>query len=206
MMVFRIFLGLTFFAFLFSCDEDNEKKMPISDIVKRRLFEIKRIEKKMPSLNLMKDDKFDHPFFQVTLQNVSSFDFDLHYHKGRKGTGNPQLSAICIHYTNSPNTAECMSFADTSCLIKKNEEFLVYVPILMPYSQFYWDEFQGVYFRLLISSSSDLSFYFEDNPTQTQIPKYTTMDVYDNRKKYTYPFEFTYWVTTGFFWEQHLLE
>lgn len=201
-----MFFGLTFFAFLFSCDEDSEKKMPISGIVKRRLFEIKRIEKKMPAVNFMNYDQPDVQFFQVTLQNVSNFDLDLHYHKGRNRNGNLKGSAICIEYTNYPSTAECMSFADTICLIKKNEEVMIYIPLWKSVSQFYEYEFQGVRFRLLISSSSDLSFYFEDNPTQTQMPRYKIMDFYDNRNTYTYPFEFTYWVTTGFFWEQHLLE
>jgi hypothetical protein len=52
-MVFRVLFLLTFLAALFSCEERNEKKMPSSDIVKRRLFDIMRIEKKMPIKNFM---------------------------------------------------------------------------------------------------------------------------------------------------------
>jgi hypothetical protein len=96
-----------------------------------------------------------------------------------------------------------MFFADTSCLIKKNEEFIVYVPLWMSDSQFYQNEFQGIKFRILISSSNDLSFYFEDNPTK---PKYKTLGLNNGKKEYAYPFEFTYWVSNGIFFEHHLLE
>jgi hypothetical protein len=204
-MGFKLFFLFAFSVFLFSCDERSGKNMPISVIVKRRLFDIKSIEKKMP-IKIMHYEQPDVPFFEVTLKNVSDFDLDLHYHKGRRNKGNPKRAAICIEYVNYPSTTGCMSFADTSCLIKKNAEFMVYIPLWMSDSQFYKDEFQSVHFRLLISSTSDLSFYFEDNPSQTQIPKYEIMELYDNRKKYTYPFEFTYWPSTGLFWEHYLLE
>jgi hypothetical protein len=140
---------------------------------------------------------------EITLKNVSSFDLDLHYHKGRYHKGNPRRAASCIEYINYPSTAECMFFADTSCLIKKNEEFIVYVPLWMSDSQFYKNEFQGVTFSILISSSNDLSFYFEDNPTK---PQYKILGLNNGKKEYTYPFEFTYWVSNGIFFEYHLLE
>lgn len=203
MMVFRVLFLFISLAFLFSCEERSEKTMPSSDIVKRRLFDIKSVEKKIPINNFMKYERPDVPFFEVTLKNVSSFDLDLHYHTGPHHKGNPDGAASCIEYINYPSTAGCMFFADTSCLIKKNGEFMVYVPLWMSDSQFYKYEFQGVTFRLLISSSNDLSYYFEDNPTK---PKYKIVELYDSRKKYAYPFKFTYWVPNDIFWEYHLLE
>ncbi len=178
--------------------------MPISKIVKRRLFEIKRIEKKMPLKNFMHYEEPDVPFLEVTIQNVSGFGLDLHYHRGRSQKGDTKGAAICLEYINYPSTAGCMSFADTSCSINKNEEFIIYIPLWgTSNSQFYMDEVQGIRFRLLISSSNDLSFYFEDNPAK---PNFKILELYDRRKKYKYPFEFTYWTTTDIFWESYLLE
>jgi hypothetical protein len=171
--------------------------------MKRRLFDIKRIEQKILIKNLMYYEQPNVPLFEITLKNVSSFDLDLHYDKGNCHMGDPRRAASCIEYINHPTTAECMFFADTSCLIKKNEEFIVYVPMWMPDSHFYKNESQGVKFSILISSSNDLSFYFEDNPTK---PEYRIRGLNNGKKKYTYPFEFTYWVSNGIFFEHHLLE
>ena len=203
MMAFRIFFSLICIAVLFSCEERIEKKMPSSDIVQRRLFDIKRIEQKILIDNFIYYKQPNVPFFEITLKNVSGFDLDLHYRKGRYHTGDPRWAASCIEYSNCPSTAECMFFADTSCLIKKNEEFIVYVDLWMPDSQFYNNESQGVKFSILISSSNDLSFYFEDNPTK---PKYKTLGLNNGKKEYAYPFEFSYWVSNGIFFEHHLLE
>jgi hypothetical protein len=203
MMAFRIWFCLTCLVVLFSCEERIEKKIPSSDIVQRRLFEIKSIEQKKHINNLLYYEQPNIPLFEITLKNVSGFDLDLHYDKGYYHKGDPLWAASCIEYSNYPTTAECMFFADTSCLIKKNEEFIVYVDLWMPDSQFYKNDSQGVKFRILISSSNDLSFYFEDNPTK---PTYKILGLNNGKKEYAYPFEFTYLVSNGIFFEQHLLE
>lgn len=203
MMVFRIFFILTFFTFLFSCAEKDEIKVPVPAVEKRRLFEIKRVEKKMPIINFMYFKQPDIPFFEVTLKNVSSFDLDLYFNKDNHHNGNPHYAPTCIEYFNNGGTGGCMFFADTSCMIKKNEEFIVYIPLRQYDAWFDKYEFQGIQFRLFISSSNDLTFYFEDNPNK---PRIKISEGNDHVRKYAYPFEFTYWVTNDVFWEDHLLE
>ncbi len=96
-----------------------------------------------------------------------------------------------------------LSFIDTSFVVKKNKEFVVYIPWDIPLSIYYKFEYQVINFIILVSSSHDLSFYFEDNPAK---PPYKIAEIYDSRQKYTYPFKFTYWVTNDIFWEHNLLE
>lgn len=202
-MVFRIFFLLTFFTFLFSCAEKGEKKVPAPSVAKRRLFDIKSITHVIPNNSFEYYDKGLVPFFEVTLKNVSSFDLNLHYNNYYYHYGNPRYAPSCIQYINNRSTAECMFLVDTSCLIKINGEFIVYIPLRLYDAWFNKYEFQGIEFRLLISSTHDLSFYFEDNPNK---PWFNISEGNDKVKKYGYPFEFTYWVTNDVFWEDHLLE
>jgi hypothetical protein len=203
MMVFRIFCIFTFLTFLFSCAEKDEPKVPTPAVAKRRLFEIKRVEKKIPINNFMYYKWRNVHFFEVTLKNVSSYDFDLYFIKDYYHNGDSHFAPTCIQYFNHRGTGECMFWADTSCLIKKNEEFVVYIPLRQYDAWFDKYEFQGIEFRLFISCSNDLSFYFEDNPNK---PIIKISEGNDHVKKYAYPFEFTYWVTNDVFWEDHLLE
>lgn len=110
-----------------------------------------------------------------------------------------------MEYLDFPSTAGCLFIEDTSRVIKKNEEFIIRINPLDYNSQFHKYEYQGFKFQLLISSSSDLSFYFEGNPSK---PKYKKIILEDNNggQIFGYPLEFIYWTSTGFFWEHYLLE
>lgn len=199
MMVFRISFLLTFFTFLFSCVEKDEGKVPASDVVKRRLFDIKSIRYIIPNNSFEYYDKISEPYLEVTLKNVSNFDLDCYYNKKY-----PLHLWACDAYINYPSSGTCIFDVDTSRLIKKNEEFIVSTGWSISMERFYKYEFQGVRFQILISSSHNLSFYFENNPNKPWFKRTSIGN--NNRKIYAYLFEFTYWVPNDIFWEDHLLE
>jgi hypothetical protein len=198
MMPFRILLILTFFTFLFSCAEKVEIKVPAKAVERRRLFEIKNIKCIIPDKSFENYRREIRPILEVTLKNVSNFDLNVHSQNEY-----PIYVWAYDTYIHYPNTGTpIFDDTDSSRVIKKNEEFIVSLYELS-FEEFYAYEFQGVNLQLLISSSQDLSFYFEDNPNK---PWFERSEGNDHRKKYAYPFEFTYWVTNDVFWEDHLLE
>ena len=198
MMPFRIVLILTFFTFLFSCAEKVEIKVPAKPVEKRRLFEIKNIKCIIPDSSFKNYRRSNRPFFEVTLKNVSNFDLNVYCHNEI-----PHSVWKYDEYIYYPSSATLFfDFADSSRVIKKNEEFIVTTSPWITLEQFYAYEFQGFKLQIIISSPNDLSFYFEDNPNK---PRFEMSDRF-NQKKYGYPFEFSYWVTNDVFWEDHLLE
>ncbi len=202
MMVFRLLFLLILITLHPSCKESNKKEMPNSDVEQRRLFEIKSVRKIIPDKKPDSYDKPNEPFFEIILKNVSSYDLDIYYRKEPYIQGYPQLAPSCIEYVNYPSTAGCSFLVDTSYLIKKNEEFLVYVPIWMSNSMFYAYEFQGITFKLLISSPADLSDYFKEKPDK---PWFWKCSIPNSQDGYKYPLEFTYWTPCDIFWEHDIL-
>ena len=198
MRSFRLYFFLTCSMLLFSCRERDETTGSPPDVVERRLLAIQEVKKLKPSNSILYYDfSITCDFFEVTLKNVSNFDLQLHYLKKYP------LWVMNVEYITAPTTSEIIFWEDTSRTIKRNEEFMVYVPLRMTNSAFYLHEFQGIQFQVLISSSNDLSFYFESNPAK---PIYKMRGINEGKKEYGYPLEFTYWATTGLFWERYLLE
>jgi hypothetical protein len=198
MMPFRILFLLTFFTFILSCAEKVEIKAPAKVVERRRLFEIKDTKCIIPDSSVKIYRRSIHPILEVTLKNVSNFDLNVHCYNDY-----PVFVYAYDTYIFYPNSGTpTFDFADSSRIIKKNEEFIALLSDLS-LEEFYAYEFQGVKLQILISSSNDLSFYFEDNPNK---PWFRNTEGNDHKKKYAYPFQFTYWVTNDVFWEDHLLE
>lgn len=198
MTVFKICPFAIFIVLFFSCDEKQATKTTTPSVMNRRLLSIKEVRRVIPNNSFIYYGLGKEPFFELIIKNISDFDFDYHYHKKL-----PLWVGACVEYINFPGTSTCMFFDDTSRVIKKNEEFLVHIAQFVPNSEFYKYEYQAIQFQLLISSSNDLSFYFESNPAK---PIYKMRGINEGKKEYGYPLEFTYWTTTDLFWERYLLE
>jgi hypothetical protein len=200
MTAFKIYFFAISLILFFSCEEKNAIKVINPSVTNRRLLAIKEVTRVMPNNSFMYYNRPKDHLFELTIKNVSGFDLDYYYRKEF-----PFWAGACLQYINFPSTAECMFFEDTSRVIKKNEEFRIQIPLFLSNSEFYKYTYQGINFKLLISNSKDLSFYFEGNPSK---PKYKKiiLDGNNGRRKYAYPLEFTYWVSIGIFWEQYLLE
>ncbi len=192
---------MVYAVLFFSCEEKQATKTTTSIVPDKRLFVIKEVRRVIPNNGSMYYSWYRIPYFELTIKNVSGF--DLHYHYNKKS---PLWAGACMEYINYPSTAECMFFTDTSRVFKSNEEFVVHICQYLHISRFYYHEYQGINFRILISSSNDLSFNFESNPTTSRKQIQKIFGDHDGIKKYGYPLEFVYSTSTGFFCENYLLE
>lgn len=207
MTAFKVCFFVTCLVFLFSCEERKEEVTPTTGVIQRRIFVIKEIKKIIPNNSFVYYSWGDYAFFEVTLKNISNFDLHLHYEKRRPLLFVPRINYILFYNNEKDNflgIGERFFEDDTSRLIKKGEVFAIRVPCwIMPESKFREYEYLRVNFELMMSTSNDLSFYFESNPSK---PKYESQYMNDGTKAYYYPLGFTYLISKEFFWEHHLLE